>query len=354
MVALLLSTLLTIGQAGPTPTLEPGLYSYSFGAAGLQRIGAWHNPSADVAGGWLYVDDGQGGIFRWRADNLVAAPQPFFATPEGETRRAVPLASNPAGLVVLTRNDPVKQGATLLYERVSIEVYDRNATKLAGPLPLVRRDAIAHPSQVAVWQPEGPEPSLAFNLTEGNSKPGLYVFQPRTKQKNWILAESYAAGVPSPLPSLSWQPNGRTLAVIVGGRVELRGGGSFATYKSFATDASRVLWPNSDSFGLLDPAKGVELRDFEGRVTKRIDAWRAGNVDELSVPACGPKGWTWVEPAGQGMLALRHLKPGAAQPDTLVTFPKGRVPYAQQCSPPLWHPVREAVLFEVPAPAPKP
>ncbi len=351
MLALVLSALLTIGQTVAPPGLEPGLYNYSFGAAGLQRIGPWHNPSADVAGGWLYVDDGQGGIYRWRADNLTAEPQKFFSTPAGETRRAVPLAANPAGLVALTRNDPVKQGAQVLYERVSIEVYDRTGAKLAGPLPLVRRDAIRHPSEAAVWQPEGPEPALAFSLTEGQAKPGLYVFQPLTKAKNWILAESYGASVPRPLPSLSWQPNGRTLSVVVAGRAELRGGGGYAAYKAFATEASRLIWPNSDSFGLLNPAQGIELRDFEGRTTKRIDAWRAARVDELSVPACGPQGLVWVEPAGEGLLALRHLKPGAAAADTLVTFSQGRVPYARQCAPPLWHPVREAILFEIPVPA---
>lgn len=344
----LLCLLLVSVAALAQPPAEPGLYIANLEKGGTWEIGAYHNPSPDPVNHWLYADDGNGTVVRWKDDALNATPQVFAKTKEGEPPLAAPIVAPTGGMVVLSRVWPVKQGAQVLYRRVAIEVYDSAGKRLAGPLPLCRTEQVYHRQAIAVWHPDGTK--LAFTLTEGNSRPGLYVFLPKTK--NWVLAEDYADGAPDPLPILRWQPNGRSLTLIQNEELVMRGGGKYAAYRRLPASTRLHFWLNPELFAYCDPAEGLLLRGLQGEVEGTVAGWQGRAWDEPSLPVVSEHGTVWVAPQrdAPAELQLWHLPKGQQTAKAILSFAKApNQAYGRTSGIPAWLPNRASVAFEVPA-----
>lgn len=336
---------------------EPGLYAIDVETGRWQRLGAYQHPSIDLEGRRLYADNGRGVLVRWPLGRTFERPE-VFAKPGKDARGRpepgykIPLAAPKGGLVAAVREFLVERGG---YVRVCLDILDADGARIRGPLPLFGVQDLYSPAGIAAWHPDGQK--IAFELSEGTARHGLYVFHPANKY--WVLVKDYERGPDEDRPVLQWQPNGRSLSHIAGGFLVLRGGSEYAPYRRLKTDARRHVWLDDETIALLDPQVGLSLRYIEGAERGTIPGWGGGPLGgaadaNSSLPAVGRGGYAWVTPAGADLAELRlvfapRADPGAGR--VLATFRRGDDAYSLIEAGPVWHPEDPLLFLVVPSPA---
>lgn len=331
---------------------EPGLYAVHVRDGRFERLGDYRNPSVDTIGRRLYADDGAGTIVSWSLDRLDEPPLTFVSTPAEQPRQEFALAAPGGGVVATVRHYPVKFTEGGGYQRVCLDFYQTDGTKLGGPLPLFGVQDTYPPELVGAWHPT--EPRLAISVSEGNPKHGLYVFDPMTK--NWVLAKEFRFGDET-MPELQWQPNGRTLSHIADGLLWLRGGSEYASYRKVPVSVTRQAWVDERTIGLLDPKRGILCRGLDGSDQGTIPGWGGSQSEDSSLPVYSQSGLAWVTPADEeeGLLQVMWLPPDSATrtPVGVTTLHGGEQGYAYLDRGPVWDP-RLPILFVTVPPPPAP
>ncbi len=316
---------------------QRGVYRVEANTGRVDYVGPYRYPSVSPDSRLLYADDGQGGIVCWPLDTPSGAPRVFLTTPVGEPRRAVPLAAPAGGHVALTRLMG-ERGAL----RVTLEVYDRSGTRQAGPLPLFAAATCHNRNLAAAWHPEGDR--LAFCVAAGRPRPGVYVMT--TPDHNWVQATTLGRPLPNPLPVLRWQPDGRSLSLVLHGQLQIRSGAPYEVLHSWPVSGWLHTWLDGDGPALLDAAAGMVLHDLAGNVRRSLPFWRAASADQLSLPVANAAGVAWVGPASETPQrhSLYYLPKGVDSVRELLSFAPGRQPYGRQAGGPVWQ-ADQAVLF---------
>ncbi len=337
---------LAVGQEA---VRAPGLYAVATDTGRTQPLGAWRCPSVDAAGQFLYALDAAGRVVRWPLDSLGGEPRTVVAAPEPGQPPVVAASVAPTGeLLAVLRLHTNRPAGQAPYQRLTLEVLDREAHRVAGPLPLCRADEAPNPALAVAWHPEGQK--LAMFVTEAIPVPALYLFEPRVR--DWVRGEG-SQNPPRPLPVLRWQPNGRTLSYCTGEQLVLRGGAQFAVFRTYPATERLHIWVDLNHLGLLDPTTGLRVIDLEGLPQAPLRGWPGPGGEDLSLPVAGGDGLVWVGPAATaGRLSLWLLPPGEAAPRALLSFDRGGQAYGRTAGPPARHPAAALVFVEVPGVSP--
>lgn len=336
--AWLLLSVLPLLAAPPPPT--SGVWSWDQRTGATRFVGAVMRPTIDPANRRLYAVDAQGRIVRWSLDALDQPPA-VFAVPGEGTVYDWPLAAATGGQVAAFRAFSLNDGSF----RICLDILTPEGQHLRGPLPLIVTRQAWNGTHLAAWHPNGEQ--IAFGLTEGEPRNGLYVFEPATR--NWVAAEFYSDQYAGPMPSIRFAPNGRTMSLIHNDTLYFRAGADWGAYRTIPVRGRLHAWLNDEILAVADRFEGLTLYDIGGQRVGRLDDWTTGTDDlSASLPASSPHGLAWVRPAGERQLelAVRPLNHGPTV--AAMKFGGTSKGYGLIGGPPVWHPSEPVVFYWVP------